>query len=102
MTPLAEQRLRALRKANGVRSARKLLKCDVRLGASLQDIILNPPDCARTATVLEALTWPKHQGETKAIQRLRRAGVSPGRALAGLTERERLSIVEQLRLVGVK
>lgn len=101
MTPLAAQRHRALEKANRVKVDRKLLKCDVRNGASLREIILDPPDCARTATALEALTWPKWHGEGKAIEKLRWAGVNASKRLGELSERERLSLVEQLRLAGV-
>ena len=98
---MTAQALRALDRANRMSTERKLLKCDVRNGASLREVILDPPDCARTATTLDALTWPKWHGETKAIEKLRWAGVSPTKLLGELSERERFSIAEQLRLAGV-
>lgn len=97
----AEQTRNALRGANLIRRNRARLKRRIRAGGSIQAVIANPPKCARTATVEEALIWPHRMGKFRARRILRWADVSGTRTLGNLTDRERQSLREQCRLAGL-
>ena len=85
------QRQRALTKANHTRSVRAQLKLQVRQ-CSLDAVdLLDMPECA-SMKIVDLLTCQRGIGEVRARQVLRRAGVSPSRELASLTERERTAL----------
>jgi hypothetical protein len=51
-----EQRLRALRQANEIRSRRAALKKELASGrVRIADVLAQPPDCAKTAKVRDLL-----------------------------------------------
>jgi len=66
-----EQRLRALAKANEVRSSRAQLKRDLAAGVvELARVLANPPACARTARVVELLVAVHGIGPARANRAL--------------------------------
>ena len=99
---MGTQSLEALALANEVRSGRARLKREVASGESLRAIIDAPPKCCERVTIGEVVTWPHRWGKTRGSRVLVLAGVSPTRKLGNLTDRERGSLVEQLRLAGVR
>lgn len=91
------QRLEALEKANRTRSARAELKRDLRAGRRMVvDVIADPPGCAASMTVLDALLAAPKVGRVKAARMLRVAGVSPSRPLGALSVRQRAALVALL------
>jgi hypothetical protein len=85
-----EQRRLALERANAVRIARAKLKKDLASGnAELAPLIVNPPEFAATAKVLDLLLSLPKIGQVKAHQILSHARIAPTKTLGGLTGRQR-------------
>ena len=85
-----EQRRQALARANAVRTARAKLKKDLAAGnADLAPLIVNPPEYAATAKVVDLLVSLPRIGQVKAHQILNRARIAPTKTLGGLTSRQR-------------
>ena len=85
-----EQRRQALARANAVRVARAKLKKDLAAGnADLAPLIVNPPEYAATAKVVDLLVSLPRIGQVKAHQILNRARIAPTKTLGGLTSRQR-------------
>ena|GEM_PF-6534192 len=100
--PQVAQREAALAKGNEVRFERARLRKAVKTGdIRFRDLILDPPDCVAKLMIAEFLCWPTRFGPTRAVRTLRLASVSGTRPVGKLTDREKLSLSEQLRLVGV-
>jgi hypothetical protein len=99
---MVPQYMTALKRANTIRLSRALLRRDVASGRrEAADVVLDPPDEAATATVLELLMWQRDWGRARALRflaSLRDDGVfvSEQRRLRDLTQRERLLIVPRL------
>jgi hypothetical protein len=100
---LVVQRMSALERANAVRLSRARLRRDVATGRrSAQDVILDPPAEAVTATVGEMLAWQRGWGSVRVERFLAELGaerlafVSPVRALGDVTLRERSVIARRL------
>jgi hypothetical protein len=84
-----EQRLRALRLANEIRSARAKLKKELASGTiELAQILAQPPECARTARVRDILLVLSKIGSVKAGRILADCGIAHSQTLGGLTERQ--------------
>ena len=93
-----EQRLRALKQANEVRSARARLKRDLAAGEiELAQILACPPACARTARVRDLLLVLPKIGSVKAGQILARCGIAHSKTLAGLSDRQRAELLNLFR-----
>lgn len=92
MTPLTDQRLNALRKANKVRCARAALKHDLKRGTRTLKQALDDPSC-QTAEIYSILRAVPGYGDIKTQKLLREAGVSPSRQISSLTERERRELL---------
>ena len=85
-----EQRRQALARANAVRTARAKLKKDLASGnADLAPLIVNPPEYAATAKVVDLLVSLPRIGQVKAHQILNHARIAPTKTLGGLTSRQR-------------
>jgi hypothetical protein len=96
-----EQRRAALRKANGVRSARKLLKREIKAcRRSVLDVLAQPPAEAESMRVFDLLLAAPKVGRVKASKVLHRAGVSPSKTVSGITERQRRELLAQPQLRG--
>jgi hypothetical protein len=93
-----EQRLRALRLANEIRSARGQLKKELASGkVELAQILAQPPACVRTARVRDVLLALPKVGSVKAGRILADCGIAPSKTLGGLTERQRTELLNRFR-----
>ena len=96
-----EQRLRALRLANEIRSARAKLKKDLASGRiELAQILAQPPECVRTARVRDVLLVLPKIGSVKAGRILADCGIAHSKTLGGLTERQRAELLNRFRCAG--
>lgn len=93
-----DQRMAALKRANGIRSARAKLKRDLKAGrASIHDLLHTPPDYVLTAKVFDMLLAVPKYGRVKANRVLHQCRVSPSKTIGGLSERQRRELIERLR-----
>jgi len=95
----APQRLRALEQANRVRSARARLKGEMAAGTlSAAEVIERCPPEVETMSIGELLRGQARWGPARCSRLLLSAGISEGRPLGALTERQRRDLVTRLRL----
>lgn len=93
-----DQRMEALKRANGVRSARAQLKRDLKAGrTSIHDLLASPPDYVLTAKVFDMLLAVPKYGRVKANRVLKQCKVSPAKTIGGLSERQRAELIARLR-----
>ena len=93
-----QQRLRALRLANEVRSARAQLEKGSRVGKDRTGAILaQPPEYLRTARVRDVLLALPKIGSVKAGRILADCGIAHSKTLGGLTERQRTELLNRFR-----
>ena len=98
---LRQQRLRALRLANEIRSARVQLKKDLASGKiELAQILAQPPEWLRTARVRDLLMALPKIGSVKAGRILADCGIAHSKTLGGLTERQRTELLNRFRRDG--
>lgn len=92
-----EQRMIALAHGNEIRSARAVLKRDVKAGSvPVCTILLVPPGWCDTMRVYELLMAVPKVGCGKAEKYLKRAGISLSKTLGGMTERQRRDLAAML------
>ena len=93
-----EQRMRALRRANEIRSARAQLKRDLKAGkARVEKLLLNPPDYVLSAKAFDMILAVPKYGRVKANKILTQCRISPSKTIGGLSERQRAELVHMLR-----
>ena len=93
------QRLRALEQANRVRSGRARLKREMAAGlVSAAEVIERCPHEVETMSIGELLRNQPRWGPARCSRLLLSAGISEGRPLGVLTERQRRDLVGRLRL----
>jgi len=93
-----DQRMEALKRANGIRSARARLKKDLKAGkASIHSLLLDPPEYVQTAKVFDMLLAVPKYGRVKANRVLNQCRISPSKTIGGLSERQRTELVSLLR-----
>lgn len=91
------QSMDALQAANAVRTGRKELKRDLRIGKQdARKLLAEPPELIHTAQVGDFLRWVPWVGTVRARQIARRAGVSPSRSVGHLSARQRAEIAARL------
>ncbi len=96
MTP-APQRLRALERANAVRLARAELKRRIAEGdTSAANVILEPPDEARSWEIGELLMSQHRWGTTRCRKFLACYHISETKTLGALTDRQRRVLAGEL------
>jgi hypothetical protein len=96
-----QQRLRALRLANEIRSARAQLKKDLASGKiELAQILAQPPECLRTARVRDVLLALPKIGSVKAGRILADCGTAHSKTLGGLTGRQHTELLSRFRCGG--
>lgn len=94
----APQPLRALERAQEVRSARAELKRRIGAGqVSAADVILDCPAEASRWPVLQLLASQRHWGQTTARRFLGRCQISEIKPIGELTERQRSLLAAELR-----
>lgn len=88
------QRQAALVEANRIRTRRARFKLDLKAGrASIADVLIDPPEWARSWQVFDVLMAVPQYGRVRAGAVLKRVGVSPSKRLGGLTVRQRRELV---------
>src|SRR3990170_1116524 len=93
-----EQRLRALRQANEIRSRRAALKKELASGrVRIADVLAQPPACAKTAKVRDLLLAVPKVGPARAARVLSRCRIAPAKTVAGMSERQRRELIELFR-----
>ena len=89
-----DQRMEALRRANDIRTARAKLKKDLKASrASIQTILLDPPEYVLTAKVFDMLLAVPKYGRVKTNRILNQCRISPSKTIGGLSERQRAELV---------
>jgi hypothetical protein len=93
-----EQRMRALRRANEIRSARARLKRDLKGGkAQIEKLLLDPPEYVLSAKAFDMILAVPKYGRVKANKILSQCRISPSKTIGGLSERQRTELVHLLR-----
>jgi hypothetical protein len=93
-----DQRMDALKRANGIRTARAKLKKDLKAGrVSILDLLESPPEYVLTAKVFDMLLAVPKFGRVKANRVLNQCRISPAKTVGGLSERQRKEMVSLLR-----
>jgi hypothetical protein len=93
-----EQRMRALRRANEIRSRRAQLKRDLKAGKVQVEVLLsNPPDYVLSAKAFDMILAVPKYGRVKANRILTQCRISPSKTIGGLSARQRAELVLQLR-----
>ena len=93
-----DQRMKALRKANDIRSQRAQLKRDLKGGKKkIETLLLDPPDYVLSAKTFDMLLAVPKLGRVKANRILTQCRISPSKTIGGLSERQRGELVSQLR-----
>jgi S13-like H2TH domain len=93
-----DQRMEALKRANDIRTARAKLKKDLKASrASIQAILLDPPEYVLTAKVFDMLLAVPKYGRVKTNRILNQCRISPSKTIGGLSERQRTELVSLLR-----
>jgi hypothetical protein len=93
-----EQRMRALRRANEIRSARAKLKRDLKAGkAQIEKLLLDPPDYVLSAKAFDMILAVPKYGRVKANKILTHCRISPSKTIGGLSERQRAELVQFMR-----
>ncbi|SRR6266508_3106578 len=93
-----DQRMRALRHANEIRSGRARLKKELALGrVRLEEIIAQPPESAKTAKVYDLLLALPMIGPARATRCLTQCRIAPSKTVGGLSERQRHELIGLFR-----
>ncbi len=92
------QRMEALQRANEIRSHRAQLKRDLKAGrTSIVQLLDAPPEYLLTAKVFDMIVAVPKFGRVKANRVLQQCRISPSKTIGGLTDRQRVELVELLR-----
>ncbi len=93
-----DQRMEALKRANDIRVRRAQLKRDLKDGrASIERVLLAPPEYVETAKVLDMLMAVPKFGRVKAGRLLSQCRISQSKTVGGLSERQRAELVGLFR-----
>jgi hypothetical protein len=93
-----DQRMKALRKANDIRSQRAQLKRDLKAGKKkIETLLLDPPEYVMSAKTFDMLLAVPKLGRVKANRILTQCRISPSKTIGGLSERQRGELVAHLR-----
>lgn len=93
-----EQRMRALTRANTIRTRRAQCKRDLKVGrASIHDLLLDPPEWLETGKVFDFLLAVPKYGRVKVNKMLVQVRISPSKTIGGLSQRQRTELVRKLR-----
>lgn len=96
-----DQRLKALKRAARVRTARAQLKRDLKSGAvSLSAVLMNPHPEVLSMRVMDALIALPGIGRVKANRILNQCRISPSKTVGALSERQRAELLQQLGQAG--
>jgi hypothetical protein len=91
------QRMEALQRANDIRSRRAQLKRDLKARRkTLAPLLLDPPAYIETAKVFDVMVAVPKYGRVKVNKILSTCRISPSKTIGGLSQRQRLELVETL------
>ena len=94
-----EQRMRALNRANEIRSKRAQLKRDLKAGkAKVESLLLDPPDYVMSAKAFDMILAVPKYGRVKANKILTQCRISPSKTIGGLSQRQRAELVSHFRI----
>jgi len=92
------QRMRALKRANEIRTKRAQLKRDLKAGKTkIETLLLDPPEYVLSAKAFDMIIAVPKYGRVKANRILGQCRISPSKTIGGLSERQRAELVSQLR-----
>ncbi len=90
--------MRALERANQIRTRRAQLKRDLKAGkVKIEALLLDPPDWIASAKVFDMILAVPKYGRVKANRVLNHCRISPSKTISGLSERQRAELVAMLR-----
>ena len=90
--------MKALRRANEIRSSRARLKRDLKAGrAKIEQLLLDPPEYVLSAKAFDMILAVPKYGRVKANKILTQCRISPSKTIGGLSERQRAELVHMLR-----
>ena len=90
--------MRALGRANQIRTARAQLKRDLKAGKmKIETLLLDPPEYVLSAKAFDMILAVPKYGRVKANKILGQCRISPSKTIGGLSERQRAELVSMLR-----
>ena len=90
--------MKALRRANEIRTARAQLKRDLRAGkVKIEQLLRDPPEYVESAKAFDMIVAVPKYGRVKANKILTQCRISPSKTIGGLSERQRAELVAFLR-----
>ncbi|MDQ3729512.1 MAG: hypothetical protein M3355_07980 [Actinomycetota bacterium] len=90
--------MRALQRANDIRTRRAQLKRDLKAGKTNVDrLLLDPPEWVESAKVFDMILAVPKYGRVKANKILGQCRISPSKTIGGLSQRQRAELVQMLR-----
>ena len=90
--------MRALRRANEIRTARAQLKRDLKAGkVKVEHLLIDPPEYVLSAKAFDMIIAVPKYGRVKANKILSQCRISPSKTIGGLSERQRGELVAFLR-----
>jgi hypothetical protein len=90
--------MKALRRANDIRTRRAQLKRDLKAGrAQVEKLLLDPPEWVMSAKVFDMILAVPKYGRVKANRILTQCRISPSKTIGGLSQRQRGELVQMLR-----
>ena len=90
--------MRALNKANEIRTKRAKLKRDLKAGkVQIQKLLLDPPEYVLSAKAFDMILAVPKYGRVKANKILSQCRISPSKTIGGLSERQRAELVHMLQ-----
>jgi hypothetical protein len=91
------QQMRALQRANEVRSARTRLRKEVKAGEiAVADLVADPPEVIHGMEIFELLTAQRRWGRVKALRLLAIIQLRENKMIGEMTERQRRFLVHLL------
>lgn len=90
--------MRALRRANEIRTKRAQLKRDLKAGkVKVEQLLLDPPEWVESAKAFDMILAVPKYGRVKANKVLSQCRISPSKTIGGLSQRQRAELVSMLR-----
>ena len=90
--------MKALGRANEIRTKRAKLKRDLKAGkVKVDKLLLDPPDWVMSAKAFDMILAVPKYGRVKANKILSQCRISPSKTIGGLSERQRGELVQFLR-----
>jgi len=90
--------MRALERANDIRTRRAQLKRDLKAGKTkVETLLMDPPEWVETAKVFDMILAVPKYGRVKANKILGQCRISPSKTIGGLSQRQRAELVQMLR-----